>query len=96
MKPSGAYFRLCHIAFMVACSLGSSFAWSYVNVVPPHDWGTWRPAIGIALLTTSLLLSFFGYARCFHDDSSRQLPPDNALRRTSSGESLESCRHNDE
>ncbi len=63
MKSGFTYFRLCHVVFIIACCVGTSSALSYLNLVTPHDWATWRPLLGIALLFASMLLSFIGYAK---------------------------------
>ena len=63
MKSNNTYLRICQFFFVVACCFGSNFALSYLQFVHDGSWAAWRPGIGIALLFTSMVLSFVGYAR---------------------------------
>jgi hypothetical protein len=61
MKPSTAYFYLCVSVYALASSVGVNFALTYVDFVHVNNGAAWRPGIGIALLFTSMTLSFVGH-----------------------------------
>ena len=74
MKSNTTYFRICQFFFVFACCFGSNFALSYLQFVHGSSWAAWRPGIGIALLFTSMVLSFVGYARLAQRASSHPAP----------------------
>ncbi len=61
MKPSRLYFGSCQLAFVLACSVGDSFALSYLRFVHANNWLAWCPGVGIAFLFASMVVSFVGY-----------------------------------
>ncbi len=74
MNSNTIYLRICQFFFVLACCVGGKFALSYLDFVHDGGWAAWRPAIGIALLFTSMVLSFVGYARVAQRSSSRPTP----------------------
>ena len=65
MKQFPLYFYICLMAFIFACSVGLNWALSYQELVSQGSHGTfnaWRPAIGIAILGSALILNFVCFA----------------------------------
>lgn len=74
MKSNDIYLRTCQLFFVLACCVGGKFALSYLDFVHGNTWAAWRPGVGIALLFTSMVLSFVGYTRIAQRSSGHPAP----------------------